>query len=627
MEVEVITPDRELVEELRRRNYVILSVLGSGCTSDVFEVEYRKGKLRKKRVLKVLKEEPEESSITTLINLSKGDLNEREVVASNEISHPNIMEVFDNFQFQGRTAIISEHNNGVSLAELIDISGPITDPLKFKEIVSPIISGLEHLNVEERILHRDLKPSNVVINKKTSQVKLIDLQNACSLDEKVTSFLPTRGGTNYTALYLLNAILNHEKTKASIRSELYSLGATMYYILTGKTLFDFKLAPDELASPKILLRGKKIGIKLTKKGMLLRDIDFEKHRKELKEKIKQVPKQYEELLNFCLTKRELYEEYENPQNPSFAYETLKFHFKRATKTPKTILWEKVRKGAALYLIGGTILSGLIVGGTLSRIMSRNARNSEPSLFEMFCDENFKDSGIDFIVKNKNSVILDQLKPYFKEIKEELGEVNKENHSLLGGGYPSLTGVCNTHKMNKRMTYALFRSIFMQGSQYNSKKKMITFEKTYPFKAERYPVSLAPAEFYRRQLRSSILSKPEDFKYLTYIQCAGAGVSYLKRCIGSNSSLADVYALYFSDNANEIFEARKRAGTTDYFSKEIINEKGEKQVIKGYGSCLHPIKRQLINRALALFYISDKQGDVHLELLDSNNKPISGLAAK
>ena len=268
--------DEKIEAMLQDRGYTIVRKVGEGNTRDVFEVEYRSGSLVKRRIAKIPKKEIDKSSVTTLINFSKGDLDEREVIALNKARHQNVIEIYDAFKLGDRTVTIEEYYDAISLEELVKMTGPIKDPAIFRKIFSQIAEGLRYLHVDERLLHRDIKPSNILVGKGDNFVKISDLQNAGKLDEIAETMLPTRGGTAYTHPEILNALMNGEETRCSLASEFYALGATMYYALTGKQLFDRKLLSDRLGRI-ITINGEGINVLLTEDGTPVEKIDIQQH--------------------------------------------------------------------------------------------------------------------------------------------------------------------------------------------------------------------------------------------------------------------------------------------------------------------------------------------------------------
>ncbi|MCL6500709.1 MAG: hypothetical protein K6T16_01595 [Candidatus Pacearchaeota archaeon] len=90
---------------LQEKGYTPLEVIGEGNTRYVIEVLYKNGDFQEKRVIKILKNgnEIDDNSICTLINLSKGDPNKKELVCASDIGyHPNIVKVIDNIKLNGK---------------------------------------------------------------------------------------------------------------------------------------------------------------------------------------------------------------------------------------------------------------------------------------------------------------------------------------------------------------------------------------------------------------------------------------------------------------------------------------------------------------------------------------------
>ncbi len=574
------TTEPQLEELLQEKGYTIIRKLGEGHTRDVYEVEYNNGSLQKRRVLKVPKIDIDESSITTRINLSKGDLDEREVLALNKVSHPNVVEIHDAFKIDDRTLTVEEHYDAISLEELVKISGPITDPERFKEIFSQVRAGLEHLHEKEKLLHRDIKPSNILVGKQGT-VKLTDLQTAGKIDEISPSFLPTRGGTQFTAPYLINALLNGQETNASLQSEFYALGATMYYALTGEPLFNIELVPDENGKP---IAGIKASLKLD--GRRIEGININEHDRLLRKRLEKVPKQYRNLLLHCLNVKK--EEYIGPW---VAHARFKTDLEKATNSK---LLPSLRQHAKWYTGIAAVLTGLIggIGGIF--IQDQEAKLREPSIYDILKPSPFSnDGGLEFLLGNEPA--LEKLIPYYEEIRTKIGKV--ENSDLLAGRNP-IEVAADILRMSRRMGYSLIRSILMEDEQI----------KQTEYGDERHNIALLPKDYADKILDGG---KIRDEYQETFL-----AIRYLRHCMPVNSSIPDVFANYFC-NPQEIFEARKKANNFDYFPKDGT----------GYAEYLPPIKRNLINRALALYYITDNEGKVHLEVLDDNNKPIKGLEAK
>src|SRR3972149_6556653 len=149
----------KIEEFLKGKGYRILGRLGEGFQRDVYEAEYSNGSLRQKRVIKIPKTDMDECPVTAAILRSKGDIDEREVKALNDVNHKNVVKILDAFKIGERTLTVEEHYNAISLEDLIKMSGPLR-PERFKNIFSQVKAGLEYLHGDARLLHRDIKPSD-----------------------------------------------------------------------------------------------------------------------------------------------------------------------------------------------------------------------------------------------------------------------------------------------------------------------------------------------------------------------------------------------------------------------------------------------------------------------------------
>ena len=104
-----------------------------------------------------------------------------------------------------------------------------------------------------------------------------------------------------------------------------------------------------------------------------------------------------------------------------------------------------------------------------------------------------------------------------------------------------------------------------------------------------------------------------------------GIRYLQQFITTSTPLPEVVAAYFEDRW-KLERAKIRAKSDSVIPKSMEQNSGY-TVDKGYGIELKPEVRDLIYRTLALYYITDETGKVHFEVLDSNNRPIKGLAER
>lgn len=154
--------------------------------------------------------------------------------AAAQLDHPNIVRVYDRGEIDGHLFIAMEFVEGIDGAELVAERGPLS-PEKSLEIVKQIVAALAHA-YEKHIVHRDIKPSNLLINKKTGLAKLADMGLARSLDEEESASI-TRAGTTVGTVDYMSPEQARDSKLADFRSDIYSLGATWYYLLVGRPPF------------------------------------------------------------------------------------------------------------------------------------------------------------------------------------------------------------------------------------------------------------------------------------------------------------------------------------------------------------------------------------------------------
>lgn len=162
---------------------------------------------------------------------------EREARTASTLNHPNIAGIHDYGVLPtGQPYIVMELLRGETLAELIEKKA-ITSEIEALEIVCQVASALSHAH-QKGILHRDVKPSNILILSDDSgisigkrQVKLLDFGLAKCMENDKISTLTDSGVLLGTPSYMSPE--QCRRTKVDHRTDIYSLGCTMYELLSG----------------------------------------------------------------------------------------------------------------------------------------------------------------------------------------------------------------------------------------------------------------------------------------------------------------------------------------------------------------------------------------------------------
>ncbi|HEY6476552.1 MAG TPA: serine/threonine-protein kinase, partial [Polyangia bacterium] len=211
--------------------YRVVARLGAGGMGVVYRVEHLH--LGKTAAMKVLA--PEGAARPEMVRRFR---NEAQAVSS--LDHPNIVQTFDFGQADGALYLVMEYINGEDLSALIRREGPWTFARAARLFVQ-VCSGLVDAH-EMGIVHRDLKPENLMVVRRrdgAEHVKVLDFGLA-KLRERATdpaaAALSSGGQVIGTPYYMAPEQVRGEPLDA--RADLYSVGATLYRVLTGVPPFD-----------------------------------------------------------------------------------------------------------------------------------------------------------------------------------------------------------------------------------------------------------------------------------------------------------------------------------------------------------------------------------------------------
>jgi serine/threonine protein kinase len=158
----------------------------------------------------------------------------RETKRSLELTHVNIVRIYDFAQGPNWAGITMEHVDGDTLSALkLDQPGGCFGTPQIAPWVEQLCCALSYAHEEARVVHRDLKPNNVMLTG-AGRLKVTDFGIAGALTESVSrvSMRPSTGGT-LAYMSPQQAMGEHP----SVTDDIYSLGATIYDLLTGKPPF------------------------------------------------------------------------------------------------------------------------------------------------------------------------------------------------------------------------------------------------------------------------------------------------------------------------------------------------------------------------------------------------------
>ena len=239
--------------------YEILESIGVGGMADVYKALDHT--LNRYVAIKVLKEEL--NSDETFVKKFR-----QEAMAAASLSHPNVVNIFDVGQEDSINYIVMELCEGVTLKEYIRRKGKL-EIYETINIAIQIANGIQAAH-DRGIIHRDIKPQNVIITT-DGKAKVTDFGIAKAVSSQ-TITASTVGSVHY---------ISPEQARGSYcdgRSDIYSLGITIYEMLTGRVPFDGdstvavaflhiqgEMIPPSTYEPMIPVSLEKIVMKCTQK--------------------------------------------------------------------------------------------------------------------------------------------------------------------------------------------------------------------------------------------------------------------------------------------------------------------------------------------------------------------------
>jgi serine/threonine protein kinase len=243
---------RRLVEEMRRHhkltdfqadlmlkgkikrlvigNYIVLEKIGQGGMGRVYRARHRR--MDRIVALKLLPFSARESP---------DDIGrfEREIRAAARLSHPNIVTAHDADESSGRYYLVMEYVDGVDLLTLVKEKGP----LPLHTAVDYILQAAEGLAYAhgQKIIHLDIKPANLLLDQHGT-IKILDMGLAriedlvSDAEDAPAEALIQNGKVMGTVDYVPPERSSNPET-VDHRADIYSLGCTLYHLLTGRPPF------------------------------------------------------------------------------------------------------------------------------------------------------------------------------------------------------------------------------------------------------------------------------------------------------------------------------------------------------------------------------------------------------
>lgn len=204
-------------ERLRVPGYELLDVLGYGVTSVVLQARHTV--LDREVAVKLFRTEH------ILATTPEALVEEARAVA--KVRHPNVVELYEVGRVRRRVFFVMELVRGPTLLDMLRNEGALSED-KTLRLARDMVKALDAIH-EAGLIHRDVKPQNILLDEAGGNFKLTDLGLACEQGEAVDE--DQEGHAIYGSPYTMSPE-QANGARSDARSDLYGLGATLFYALT-----------------------------------------------------------------------------------------------------------------------------------------------------------------------------------------------------------------------------------------------------------------------------------------------------------------------------------------------------------------------------------------------------------
>lgn len=381
------------------------------------------------------------------IKVLRGDLSndekfirrfKREALSVSNLSHPNIVEVYDVGEEEGNYYIVMEYIEGKTLKQLLQKRGALTLN-EVIDIMLQLTDGLAHAH-DAYIIHRDIKPQNIMIED-NGLVKITDFGIAMALNStQLTQTNSVMGSVHYLPPEQANG------KGSTVKSDIYSLGILMYELLTGSVPFKGDTAVE------IALKHMKEKIPSIRKQnptipQSVENIVLKATAKNPKNRYDNVRDMYKDLQTALQRDNEKRLVYEYPENdleetkviPQITKETKSVVDKPLEKEEQSndnsVLNEKNEKNKLPIILAVVLLGTLIVlAGVYLLITSKDVKEVKvPNVVGLTTEEaikKIKEKGLEYTTKTEESTTVEEGKVIRTEPKAGSTRTKKSTITIV-----------------------------------------------------------------------------------------------------------------------------------------------------------------------------------------------------
>lgn len=381
------------------------------------------------------------------IKVLRGDLSndekfirrfKREALSVSNLSHPNIVEVYDVGEEDGNYYIVMEYIEGKTLKQLLQKRGALTLN-EVIDIMTQLTDGLAHAH-EAYIIHRDIKPQNIMIED-NGLVKITDFGIAMALNStQLTQTNSVMGSVHYLPPEQANG------KGSTVKSDIYSLGILMYELLTGSVPFKgdtaVEIALKHMKEKIPSIRKQNPTIPQSVENIVLKATA--KNPKNRYDNVRDMYKDLQTALQRDNEKRLVYEYPENDLEETKVIPQVTKEIKQVIDKPtakeedsedNSVLKEKDEKNKLPIILAVVLLGTLIVlAGVYLLITSKDVKEVKvPNVVGLTTEEaikKIKEKGLEYTTKSEESATVDEGKVIRTEPKAGSTRTKKSTITIV-----------------------------------------------------------------------------------------------------------------------------------------------------------------------------------------------------